>query len=114
MSKSSDTLQCAIALRTYAIKQYKKPTVAKGKSQEFVHSEWSLVFDTETTTDAAQQLRFGCYQLRKLGKLEQSGIFYDPITLKRKEIILIQKCAEKQNLTLLTASEFIDRIFFPY
>ena len=32
--------------------------------------EWLLVFDTETTPDEAQRLRFGVYQLLQKGLLE--------------------------------------------
>jgi hypothetical protein len=41
-------------------------------------SDWTLIFDTETTTDASQQLRFGVYQVRKWGRLRKAGFFYDP------------------------------------
>ena len=38
-------------------------------------SEWTLVFDTETTVDAAQRLRIGAYQLRKGDALDEAGVF---------------------------------------
>ena len=40
-------------------------------------SEWILIFDTETETDAYQQLRFGTYQVRRKNKLVEDGIFDD-------------------------------------
>src|SRR5579872_2517382 len=41
-------------------------------------SAFSLTFDTETTNDAAQQLRFGTYQLRNRDVLLEEGFFYHP------------------------------------
>src|SRR5215813_6855907 len=36
----------------------------------------TVTFDTETTTDPSQRLRFGSYQLRDRGKLLERGVFY--------------------------------------
>jgi hypothetical protein len=41
-------------------------------------SEYVLVFDTETTTDPSQRLRFGCYQFWKGDTLIEAGLFFDP------------------------------------
>lgn len=38
-------------------------------------SRFALFFDTETNSDAAQQLRFGCYQLWEGDRLSDRGIF---------------------------------------
>ena len=43
-----------------------------------IQSEWTLVFDTETNTDAAQALRFGVYHLYNGDQLDEAGIFIDP------------------------------------
>ena len=45
-----------------------------------------LVIDTETTTDASQQLRFGVYQLREGDALADAGFFYDPDSLTDDEL----------------------------
>lgn len=37
-----------------------------------------LVFDTETTSDAAMRCRFGCYRLYADGRLIEERLFYDP------------------------------------
>ena len=42
-----------------------------------VPSPWVLAFDTETTTDASQALRFGSYQVRNCGELREAGLFFD-------------------------------------
>jgi hypothetical protein len=49
-------------------------------------SEYALFFDTETNDDAAQQLRFGCYQLWHGEERRQRGIFYDPGNVKPGEL----------------------------
>lgn len=75
-------------------------------------SPWTLIFDTETTSDAAQSLRFGTYQLRHLGELIESGIFYDPEGVTANEIAVLQCHTEMQELTLRTRDEFADSVFF--
>lgn len=74
-------------------------------------SEWTLVFDTETTTDAAQQLRFGTYEVRKHQQLKESGFFYDE-TLSRKDRDLLQQVASDSGLQAIPVEEFIERIFY--
>ena len=55
------------------------PVASKGKFKgNDTPSPWTLVFDTETTIDAAQQLRVGFYQVRKDEGLDREGVFYDP------------------------------------
>src|SRR3546814_2373910 len=67
------TDELLISLRAYA-----EPASKKAKAKDAVASkkrqstpppasDWVLIFDTETTTDAGQALRFGTYQLRKAG-----------------------------------------------
>ena len=49
-------------------------------------SEWTLIFDTETTVDAAQRLRIGAYQFRNRDELDEGGLFYDPAIHQRGRI----------------------------
>ena len=76
-------------------------------------SNMSLVFDTETFVDAAQQLRVGCYQLRRRSKLVEEGLFYDPASLTRAERRLIRRHSARRGLRLLSDREFVDKIFYP-
>jgi hypothetical protein len=102
-------------VRAYAATQKRKaPRAQFSAPPDLGHSEWSLVFDTETTTDAAQQLRFGCFQLRKSGDLRQQGLFYDSETLTKRELGLISRFTNREAHELLTVSEFIDQVFLPY
>lgn len=73
--------------------------------------EWTLVFDTETTTDACQNLRFGTYQLRRKNELIEAGIFYDPRTMLASEIGLIRRYAERRALTAMDLKTFMREVF---
>lgn len=48
-----------------------------GSERKMLPSRWTLVFDTETRTDAAQNIRFGTYQVREGDRLHEAGIFCD-------------------------------------
>src|SRR5258708_5921175 len=49
-----------------------------------------LIFDTETTIDAAQRLRVLFYQLRISGRLDEEGTAYDPAALKPRELTTLR------------------------
>jgi transcriptional regulator with XRE-family HTH domain len=75
-------------------------------------SRWSLVFDTETTTDPSQRLRFGCYQLRKGGSLDETGLFFDPDTLAEDEQCTLEAFAATHGFKCMTHTAFIEDVFF--
>jgi hypothetical protein len=77
-------------------------------------SEWVLVFDTETTTDPAQRLRFGSFQLRHAGKLVKHGLFYDPAALTASDQRVIRSFARANGLELLTVADFIEDVFYKF
>ena len=58
---------------------------SKGSQPSPGPSAWVLIFDTETTTDPSQRLRFGAFQLRKSGELKEHGFFYDPAGLRKRD-----------------------------
>ena len=99
----------AIALRAYA---EPPPSKTKGKGRAPLPSEWALIFDTETTIDAGQALRFGTYQVRKGNALFETGLFYRPEVLASDEVALLTAYAEQHDLKLRTQAEFIDRVFY--
>jgi hypothetical protein len=96
-----------ILLRAYAEVPYEKQ-----RSRAPVSPQWELVFDTETTPDEAQRLRFGVYQLLHNGRLEEKGLFYDDVTDAELETLKAQAprhgCAEP-----LEVSKFIHQLFLP-
>lgn len=104
-----------IAVRAYAEPPQRKTTVhGASLCKSLGPSDWTLTFDTETTTDAAQQLRFGVYQVRKSGVLWEAGLFYDPLSLDTSEQAMLLSYAEDCDLKIQTAEEFMQEVFFPY
>lgn len=74
-----------IALRAFAVPVTKrKPKTAEPRQSvpEIAASDWVLIFDTETKTDASQQLRVGFYQLRRGGQLTQEAAVADVSTFR--------------------------------
>jgi hypothetical protein len=76
-------------------------------------SEYTLVFDTETTIDASQRLRIGCYQFRKGEVLDEQGLFFDPnVLLSATDKELLADFAKSRGLKCMTKAAFIDDIFY--
>lgn len=75
-------------------------------------SGWTLIFDTETTADAAQALRFGTYQFRNGDELDEKGIFYDPDGVTPAELECLMTYADAHGLCLRTREGFVDEVFF--
>jgi hypothetical protein len=104
-----------IAIRAYTEKPGAMPVASKGKFKgNDTPSPWTLVFDTETTIDAAQQLRVGFYQVRKDEGLEREGVFYDPDSLSDTDIGNVKTYAYTHGLEVLTATQFRSRVFLKY
>src|SRR6185437_14840875 len=74
-------------------------------------SRLALFFDTETTDDAAQRLRFGCYQVWEGDRREERGIFYDPENVKPEELAELRRVAASRRQRLLTRALFVDQQF---
>lgn len=94
---------------------------------------YSLVFDTETTTDNRQALRFGVYAIygidsdtkiwlhRKglltreaLDQRVEMGIFYNPDEISNDELLILQQFACEHNLKTYEKSDFIRQVFYPW
>lgn len=109
-----------IAIRAYvcrekpvaAVTPSEKPKKKCTKKKSDMPSEWALIFDAETTTDASQKLRFGTYQVRKGAELMESGVFYDPETLTKTEQKTLKTYAAEHDLKFLTVTEFIEDVFY--
>jgi hypothetical protein len=96
-----------ISLRAYA-----KPAEARKPRRGIDASDWSLVFDCETRTDAGQALRFGAFQLRKGNELKWAGLFYDPAGVSLPELATLRAFAKRSGLLALTRDEFVDEWIF--
>lgn len=107
----------AVAIRAFAGPQYtvltdpddKKPVRKRTIAPA---SGWTLIFDTETTADAAQALRFGTYQFRNGEMLDEEGIFYDPDGVTPAELQHLTTYADEHRLQMRTRANFVDEIFF--
>ena len=104
-----------VAIRAFATRQFrelKEPSKGKRRPPIASASEWTLIFDTETASDAGQALRFGTYQLRKGGELNEAGIFYDPAGVTPDELVTLSAYAEAHGLALLPREQFVNQVFF--
>ena len=104
-----------IALRAYARRRRRNRCGAsrrKRSSKPAPPSEWTLIFDTETTVDAAQRLRIGAYQFRNGDELDEGGLFYDPAIISEEELSLLRRISAERGLTLRSVPEFIDDVLF--
>ncbi|MET3760700.1 hypothetical protein [Sphingomonas sp. UYEF23] len=113
------TDELPVALRAYAAPTFRvlpdqnaAPPKAPRKSSVMPSSGRVLIFDTETTSDAAQSLRFGTYQYRSGDTLDESGIFYDPEGVTPDDLITLRRYADANGLMLRTREEFVDAVFF--
>lgn len=110
----------AIAVRAYVERsekdqrrRMKKGDFAKrDRPQQIPNSEYTVVFDTETNLDAAQDLRFGTYQVREGDELDEEGIFFDPARLPKRDQALIERYATAHGLKVRTRDDFIEEVFF--
>ncbi len=101
-----------IAVRAYAVK-VKQKAPWQGDAKHPGLSQYSLVFDTETVPDAAQQLRVGAYHWRKQDKLVQAGLFYDPASLAEGELEVIRAYSTDHDLAEpITDRAFVVDVFF--
>src|SRR5258708_330965 len=80
---------------TIAVRAHQRPTHRKKRKR----SEWTFIFDTETTTDAAMRLRIGCFRILRRGSLVQEGLFYEQVT--PAERALLRDYATRAQLPLL-------------
>jgi hypothetical protein len=102
----------ALSLRAFAESTIEKRPKQTSKKRPPFASKWTLVFDTETTSDASQALRIGTYQVRKAGELYKAGVFFDPDGVTDAELCNLQRYCEAHGLSLLTHDEFADDIFY--
>ncbi|MEP7348344.1 MAG: hypothetical protein ABI668_00145 [Sphingorhabdus sp.] len=102
----------ALSLRAFAESTIPKQPKKVSKKRPPFASEWTLVFDTETTTDAGQSLRIGTYQLRQADDLYGAGVFFDPEGVTDAELQTLKSYTDARGLSLLTRDEFADQIFY--
>ena len=104
-----------IAVRAYTERPGKRTSAqANPRRGNDTPSKWTLIFDCETTIDAAQRLRFGSYQVRRGEDLHEQGLFFDPDALSAAELALLRAHAAENNVACRDVREFVERVFFRY
>ena len=88
------------------------PPQAKRRRSPLKPAPITLTFDTETTTDAAQRLRIGAYQLRKGTRQARTGLFYDPDALTPADLATLTTHATAIGARVMTVRQFVDLIIF--
>ena len=101
-------------LRAYAVLADAKPKNSKSAKRPKVTpaSDFTVVFDTETTTDPSQHLRFGTFRVYRGEHLFRSGIFYAPNAVSESELETLRRFVADNGLDLLTRNQFADDILF--
>src|SRR5262249_48088024 len=119
VGKSMKTLNPVVG-STIAVRAYATPIddsairPSADRRDALGSSEWSLILDTETSDDPGQNLRFGTYQVRRKGELQDAGIFYNPQTISESGVKLIEDYGLENHLTVVTVERFIEDVFFYY
>ncbi|HEU0045464.1 hypothetical protein [Sphingomonas sp.] len=108
------TEQKSVYVRGYVVRDSTKRDGRVGSDEDIDPlplSAWTLTFDCETGTDAAQALKFGAYQLRRHGVLAKrgAGLFYAE-DIAAAELEILRAVAEERGLRLLTVRQFVNWI----
>jgi hypothetical protein len=61
-------------------------------------TDWTLVFDTETTIDPAQRFRIGFYRLYEGNRLDDERLFIDAAVLEEPEVLVAEAYCRRQGL----------------
>jgi hypothetical protein len=107
-----DLIHFPICLRAFVPPAGERKGPRKPPNPQQGPSEYTLIIDTETATDAAQRLRFGVWQLRKHDELVSTGFFLDPKGLTNREQVLLRRYAKLHTMPVITVATFIDDIFY--
>jgi hypothetical protein len=90
------------------------------KSERRWTSGISVIFDTETTTDPSQRLRFGAYQVRDNGQLVEAGLFYaedlgeTDLAVLRQEVLGSEAADAAETLHLRSRADFVEKVLFKW
>lgn len=93
-----------------------RPAKGKRKARKTLRkpTDFTLVFDTETTADHIQKLRIGSYQVREGLEVCESGIFCEPCNLGASDLLLLKSYTAERGLALRTREEFIREVLYRY
>lgn len=104
-----------IAVRAYIMARKNRKSKRSGTSDEQPSFDRIFAFDTETTVDKAQALKFGSFVVYFGDDIERIGLFYDPDYITQKELRVLKDYQSKHKLiSLHTRDDFIENIFYYY
>ena len=95
-----------IAIRAYTVPKSIENTQNHAYSEPKLHFDRILVWDTETTTDIYQNLKFGYFEILQNGLREHVGLFHDAQFLSQKEFDILKSYSESNKIQLYTLEEF--------
>jgi hypothetical protein len=103
-----------LAIRVYTQKTVRPEAFFTKKREDppLRHSR-VLVFDTETTIDAYQNLKIGYFQVYHDVYIQHEGLFHDPSMLTKEEMATLKSYATENCIGLYSLPEFIDDVFYP-
>jgi len=102
-----------IAIRSYTKEANKKEKPIFSIKEELLEHKRLLIFDTETTDDSFQNLKFGSFIVIDDGKEIMKAIFYSPENVLSNEEIILKQYCKGNNLCLFTTKDFVERVFYP-
>ena len=104
-----------IAVRVYNERRYKNKKPKRKKSVPKPDYRTFLAFDTETTIDEYQNLKFGSCILYSDGAISEEWLFYNQETVNQEEYEeLLRYCDEQVGVKLITKGLFIETVFYHY
>ena len=110
-----------LAVRVYPVPDGGKARKRRSPQPQLRRPKTMFVFDTETRTDAAQGLMFGCYRFYEGTKCLEEGLFYSD-DLAMDELERLRRYADSHaagtdrklgvaKLLLQTRSEFLEKLY---
>ena len=112
MTVNSESDPLSIALRAYA--EGTGNPIDWQSNDIGVSEDWVLVFDTETTIDHAQTLRFGVYHIYYNDALYKQGIFYNYDAITNSEHTTLAAYADKNGFDFINRQTFNDDVFLKF
>jgi hypothetical protein len=89
----------------------KKKRLKYEQREEWPNDNLWLVFDTETSTDFRQSLRFGVARVYALGRLTRTIVFHDSVSTAERETILAW--AAKKGYDSMNREGFVTTVLLP-
>jgi len=102
-----------IAIRGYTKEVNKKEKPNFQIKEELLEHKRLLIFDTETTDDSFQNLKFGSFIIIDNEKEILKAIFYSPENIPHNEENILKQYCLQNNIPLLITKEFIENILYP-